>query len=1241
MKRHVLTLALACLAMMTAWASNTKVNGVFYDFDDATQTASVTFRGASYSSYDNEYEGKVVVPANIKHNGKIYKVNSVGLLAFSGCTTLTAVELPSTITKINGWAFDGCTSLQSVVLREGIESIGSYAFSNNKALKSIELPNSVTSVGTYAFQDCDALESVTIGEGLKNLDINLFLNSNSIKSVVLRSAVPPVYAATTFSEPALAATVSVPCGSERAYKASAWNKFAAISSGAAWKLDVESADNNQGSVKIVKSTSCTDDVAVIAADPAKGYKFQSWDDGNKENPRRVKLEADVRLKATFAAVSNKVVEKVEETVKEAEKQIAKADTKKAKEEKKEVKPAKEEKKEAKPAKEETVEQAPIVVAENKPAQSQEVKKEAKPAQKPATQPKTTTTTTAKPSNKPLEGSDGKMYAIKVTSGNSKMGSVSGGKKYLQGTEAVLEALPKEGFRFTRWQDGSVLNPRTIIVTTNAEYVADFAISQYQLDLSVDSGLNGVVVGAGMYNYKDNVTVTATPNDGYRFVKWSDGNTKATRNVKMTSDVSLVASFIPLTFDIVTSVNGDRNGNGKVEGAGTYTYNTSVSLKAVPDSGFHFVAWNDGVNTNPRVFAATKNISYEATFAPNLYALNLETEDVAKGIVKGAGEYPYKENVIFEAVPEYGYSFDKWSDGKKENPRTIIMEGNKQFTASFVINKYDIKAVSSNLSKGTVTGSGIYEYKSTAKIEATPQNGYYFVKWSDDNTDNPRSVTVTQKAEYEATFAEKVFTFNAKSESTEKGKVLGAGSYRFGSNVLLRADAENGYHFVKWDDNNTDNPRTLTVESDKELTALFDINTYTLKATVDFIDRGIIVGNGKYEFGQTATLEARPRAGYHFTHWSDGNTENPRQVVMQDNYEYQAQFDLDKFIMTATSSNNAHGKVTGSGEYLYNYTATIRAIAETGYHFTTWSDRNSENPRNISMTKDEEFEAQFEPDVFVLSVKSSDVNRGIVSGAGTFEYKNLSKITATPKNGYHFARWNDNVTDNPREISVEEDVTYTAFFEPNIYTLDVKVNDQQFGYVSGAGDYDFTSPATLRAVPSTGYQFAKWSDGNTQNPRKVTVIKHESFEAVFVPISYTLTITSGDPTKGTVSGSGSYKFQTTAMVEAKAKKGYHFLHWSDGSTQNPRNFIIKGNAAYEAVFVADRHNITVQSSDPSMGQANGSGQFEYNTSISINALPADGYRFVRWSDGSKQNPRAVTVTGDVTYTAEFEVDNSGR
>ena len=63
----------------------------------------------------------------------------------------------------------------------------------------------------------------------------------------------------------------------------------------------------------------------------------------------------------------------------------------------------------------------------------------------------------------------------------------------------------------------------------------------------------------------------------------------------------------------------------------------------------------------------------------------------------------------------------------------------------------INVVSADENMGTVSGGGDYGYGSTVTIEAIPNAGYYFLQWNDGNTDNPRTITVTENATYTATF----------------------------------------------------------------------------------------------------------------------------------------------------------------------------------------------------------------------------------------------------------------------------------------------------------------------------------------------------------------------------------------------------------------------------------------------------------------------------------------------------------
>lgn len=69
------------------------------------------------------------------------------------------------------------------------------------------------------------------------------------------------------------------------------------------------------------------------------------------------------------------------------------------------------------------------------------------------------------------------------------------------------------------------------------------------------------------------------------------------------------------------------------------------------------------------------------------------------------------------------------------------------------------------------------------------------------------------------------------------------------------------------------------------------------------------------------------------------------------------------------------------------------------------------------------------DCHTLSVRANDPAGGSVSGAGIYLAGTDVTLAATPAPGYYFYRWNDRDHTNPRQVFVEGDTTYTAFFYP--------------------------------------------------------------------------------------------------------------------------------------------------------------------------------------------------------------------
>ena len=89
-------------------------------------------------------------------------VTEIGFVAFSGCTGLTDITIPSSVTEIGPYAFSGCTGLTRITISEGVTVIGGYAFEGCTGLTSITIPSSVTEIGESAFSGCTGLTSITV-----------------------------------------------------------------------------------------------------------------------------------------------------------------------------------------------------------------------------------------------------------------------------------------------------------------------------------------------------------------------------------------------------------------------------------------------------------------------------------------------------------------------------------------------------------------------------------------------------------------------------------------------------------------------------------------------------------------------------------------------------------------------------------------------------------------------------------------------------------------------------------------------------------------------------------------------------------------------------------------------------------------------------------------------------------------------------------------------------------------------
>ncbi|MBO5838061.1 MAG: leucine-rich repeat domain-containing protein [Bacteroidales bacterium] len=139
------------------------------------------------------------IPATVTYNETIYSVTTIGNTAFFICSSLTSVSIPNSVTTIEyeEWgpgAFSECTSLTSVTFEEGINltNIPPFTFPGCSSLTSIDIPNSVTSIGEYAFSGCSSLTSIDIPNSVTSIGESAFSGCSSLTSVTIPESVTSI-----------------------------------------------------------------------------------------------------------------------------------------------------------------------------------------------------------------------------------------------------------------------------------------------------------------------------------------------------------------------------------------------------------------------------------------------------------------------------------------------------------------------------------------------------------------------------------------------------------------------------------------------------------------------------------------------------------------------------------------------------------------------------------------------------------------------------------------------------------------------------------------------------------------------------------------------------------------------------------------------------------------------------------------------------------------------------------------
>ena len=181
---------------------------------------------------------------------------------------------------------------------------------------------------------------------------------------------------------------------------------------------------------------------------------------------------------------------------------------------------------------------------------------------------------------------------------------------------------------------------------------------------------------------------------------------------------------------------------------------------------------------------------------------------------------------------------------------------------------------------------------------------------------------------------------------------------------------------------------------------------------------------------------------------------------------------------------------------------------------------------------------------------------------------------------------------------------------------------------------FDYAGDLYGLSANKERFYKYAVPTTNNVCRTPAPKAQVIVNSSSVVTYTINATANDDKMGTVTGGGVYLKDAEVILTATPADGHTFVKWSNESTENPLIFTAIEDLTISAIFEVLSYTVTLSANDATKGTVEGTGTYEYGTEVTLSATPADGYEFVDWSNGSKENPLTITVKEDTELTANF-------
>ncbi len=459
------------------------------------------------------------------------------------------------------------------------------------------------------------------------------------------------------------------------------------------------------------------------------------------------------------------------------------------------------------------------------------------------------------------------------------------------TKDTCKLTDAEAAAYTAWYDERAkgwnyygFDRGTLPLTPVLNADGTYTYTPYTVTYSAGSG--GSIEGETVQHVSHGASasaVRAVPADGFAFRGWSDGITTPDRTDLIKGDLNLVAEFTAEALPDKSYVFSYAAGEGgSIQGSAfqnVFEGYHGTTVTAVPNPGYLFAGWSDGVTTPERTDVATQNLAVTALFERDAAVHTLTYLPSTGGTIVGATPQQLaagQTGTSVTATPLEGYRFLGWDDGETNPTRSDSITEDKTITALFERGSFHITYEAQE--GGHVEGETVQTVDpgaSGSAVRAVADPGYVFRGWSDgmaanERTDTPNDGDLTVTARFDKATGNVTVTYRAGEGGSISGnpeQTLKAWS----TTEEVEAVPSEGYRFDRWDDGGTSARRSDTALQRVTYTAVFVRDSY--KVTVSAGEGGSVspAGETVAKAGEPLTLTATPAEGYTFAGWYSGDT----------------------------------------------------------------------------------------------------------------------------------------------------------------------------------------------------------------------------------------------------------------------------------------------------------------------------------------------------------------------------------